>query len=146
MKEFKTAVEDVIAEDEHAEKIAAKTAEREAKIADLITKGMSREDAETEVPVVEDEDEIPIEFLLDGRKMHAYPPTDGQLAFMLASMGRGQTDDGRFASIINVMLECLRADDKDHFESRLLTRDPNKKIGMKAIEEIFEYLMEEWFR
>ena len=90
-------------------------------------------------------EEQPIEFKLDGRVMHAYPPTDGQLAFMLASLGRGQTDEGRFASMINVMLECLRDDDKDWFESRLLTRDPKKRIGAKTIEAVFEHLMEEWF-
>lgn len=132
MKEFTSAVEEVVDEDE-----------REAAILALMEKeSKTREEAEGEV----DDDEKPIEFLLDGRVMHAYPPTDGQLAFMLASLGRGQTSDGRFASIINVMLECLRDDDKDHFESRLLTRDKKKKLGVKKIEEIFEFLIEEWFR
>lgn len=146
MKEFTTAVEDIVAEDEREEKIVA-----------LIAEGKTRAEAEAEV-----DDEQPIEFDIvdkewqgegDERKyveiarrtLHAYPPTDGQLAFMLASMGRGQTADGRFASIINIMLECLRDDDKDWFESRLLSRDKKKRIGVKTIEGVFEMLTEEWF-
>lgn len=129
MKEFTSAVEDIIEDDE-----------REAAIMALVKGGSTREQAEQEV-----DGEKPIEFKLDGRTMHAYTPTDGQLAFMLASMGRGQTSDGRFASIINIMLECLRDDDKDYFESRLLTRDPKKRLGVKMIEQVFEHLTEEWF-
>lgn len=168
MKEFTTTVEDIVAEDEfaaavaeRAEKVqalidASKAARQEsidAQMADGVTKTkamkaapkvLTRAEAEEQVPEVESEDK-PVEFLLDGRTMHAYQPTSGQLAFMLASLGRGQTDDGRFAAIINVMLECLRDDDKDYFESRLLTRDPKKRIGMKTIEGVFEYLTEEWF-
>lgn len=140
MKVFTTAVEEIVEEDERA----AAAAEREASIQRLVDKGMSREDAEAEVGP-EGEDEKPIEFELDGRVMHAYRPTDGQLAFMIAALGRGQTADGRMGSIINVMLECLRDDDKDYFESRLLTRDPKRRIGVKKIEEIFEFLTEEWF-
>lgn len=86
-----------------------------------------------------------IAFKLDGREMHAYPPTDGQLAFMLAAMGRGQSADSRFASIINIMLETFRDEDREYFEGRLLTRDSTKRIGVEQINEIFEHLTEEWF-
>lgn len=85
------------------------------------------------------------EFSIDGRVLRAYPPTEGQLTFMLASMGRGQTTDQRFAAIINIMMESLRDEDKDYLESRLLTRDPKRRLHVKTIENIFEYLMEEWF-
>lgn len=148
MKEFAAAVEDILDEDEQA----AAVAEREDKVralkAKYISEGMDAFDAEVkaeeETPAVEGV-EKPILFKLHDRVMHAYPPTDGQLAFMLASLGRGQTSDGRFASIINVMLECLRDDDKDFFEAGLLTRDPKKRIGVKTIEGVFEHLTEEWF-
>ncbi len=129
MKEFKTAVEDIIAEDEREEKILA-----------LVAEGKTREVAEKEV-----DEGVPVEFKLDDRVMKAYPPTDGQLAFMLASLGRGQTKDQRFAAILNIMFESLDEDDKDHLESRLLTRDPKKKVSMKQIEGIFEHLTSEWF-
>jgi hypothetical protein len=86
-----------------------------------------------------------VEFKLDDRVMRSYPPNDGQLAFMLAAMGRGQSADGRFAAIINIMLECLRDEDRDYMEGRLLSRDPKKRLPVKQIESIFEYLTEEWF-
>lgn len=86
-----------------------------------------------------------ISFSLDGREIHAYQPTDGQLAFMLAALGRGQTSDQRFAAIINIMLSSLRDDDKDYMESRLLSRDPKFMLPIKKVEQIFEHLTEEWF-
>lgn len=97
----------------------------------------------------EDQGEAPeeqyVEFKLDGRVMRAYPPTDGQLAFMLAALGRGQTSDQRFAAIINIMMESLRDEDRDYMEGRLLTRDPKKRLPVKQVEAIFEHLAEEWF-
>lgn len=129
MKEFTTAVEEVVSEDDREEKVLA-----------LVEAGKTREEAEAEVP------EGFVAFKIDGREMHAFPPTDGQLAFMLAALGRGQTADSRFAAIINIMLESLRDEDKDYLESRLLTRDPKKRLGMKQVEAIFEHLTEEWFR
>lgn len=131
MKEFTTAVEDSI-----------EVEEREAKIAALQEKGTSREDAEREV----DSEEKYVEFKVDGRVLHAYQPLPGQLAFMLAALGRGQSADQRFAAIINIMMASLRDADSDYLESRLLTRDPKKRLGIKQIEEIFSYLTEEWFR
>lgn len=109
MKEFVTAVEEVVAEDEGAKP-----------------------------------EEQFIEFKLDGHVLHAYPPTDGQLTFMLAALGRGQTQDQRFAAIINIMMSTLRNEDQDYFEGRLLDRGP-KRLKIQQVEEIFEYLTSEWF-
>ena len=86
-----------------------------------------------------------VEFKLDGRVMRAYQPTDGQLVFMLASMGRGQSNDQRFASVINIILASLRDEDADYLTSRLLTRDHKDILPVAQIEQIFEYLTEEWF-
>jgi hypothetical protein len=86
-----------------------------------------------------------VEFKLDGRVMRAYSPHEGQLTFMMAAMGRGQTQDQRFAAIINIMLSSLRDDDRDYMESRLLTRNPKDRLPMKQVEQIFEHLSEEWF-
>lgn len=127
MKEFVTAYEEVVNEDENEGKIKA-----------LMEAGKTREEAEAEV-----EGYVP--FKVDGRELRAYPPTDGQLAFMLAAMGRGQSDDSRFAAIINIMLESLRDEDQDYLESRLITRDRKKRMKVEQIEEIFEYLTTEWF-
>lgn len=86
-----------------------------------------------------------VEFKIDGRVLRAYHPTDGQLAFMLAALGRGQTSDQRFAAIVNIMMSSLRDDDADYLESRLLTRDPKKRLPIQQVEAIFEHLSEEWF-
>lgn len=130
MKEFITAVEDVLVEDERKDKIEA-----------LVAQGKTREEAEAEVEI----EEGIVTFKVDGRVLKAYPPNDGQLTFMLAALGRGQSQDQRFASIINIMMSALRGDDQDYLESRLLERDPRTRLPVKKIEEIFEYLTEEWF-
>lgn len=123
MKEFMIAAEEAIREDEGTPVEEQFT---EFKLVDTLTDDEGKE-TRTE------------------RVMRAYPPTQGQLTFMLAGMGRGQTSENRFASIINVMLECFRDEDRDYFEARLLTRDPKRMLPPKYIEGIFEYLMEEWF-
>lgn len=127
MKEFITAVEEVLTEDEN-----------EAKIKALMDAGKTREEAEAEV-----EGFVP--FKVDGRELHAFQPTEGQLIFMLASLGRGQTQDQRFASIINIMLSTLRDEDAEYLEARLLERNPRKRLPSAKVEEIFEYLVEQWF-
>lgn len=91
------------------------------------------------------EEEDFVEFKLDGRLMKAYTPTSGQLVMLNAGLGRGQTDDQRFATILNFMFGCLEDADKDHLESRLLDRSKRHRMNLDQLEEIFEYLMEEWF-
>jgi hypothetical protein len=86
VKEFTTAVEDVVAEDVREEKIVA-----------LVATGKTREEAEAEV----ESEEGVVEFMLDGRTMKAYPLEDGQLAFMLAArsvVGRAKSSGSRPSS------------------------------------------------
>lgn len=87
----------------------------------------------------------PVEFKLDGRVLTLNPPTDGQLVFMMAAMGRGQANHQRLAAMVNVLTECLGSEDQDYFEGRLLTRDPKERLSFKTVEEIFEMAVEEWF-
>jgi len=99
----------------------------------------------TAVEVVEGEEtgeERQIKFKIDDRMMTAYPPTDSQMAFMLATMGRGQTDETRFGSMVTLIMNTLKEDDRDYFESRQVSR--NNSIPMPVIEGIFEYIIEEW--
>lgn len=153
MKEFVTAVEEVLTQDED-----------EAKIAALVESGKTREEAQAEVEgyipfelahmeperdangeIVRDEDGKIVAKKVVDRVLHAYQPTEGQLIFMLASLGRGQSQDQRFASIINIMLASLRDEDAEYLEGRLLTRDRKNRLPSQKIEEIFEYLVERWF-
>lgn len=161
MKEFITAVEEVWTEDENEAKIEARTQE-------LFAEGMpeteAREKAEAEIQgyvpfelshmepeldgegkVVRDDDGNIVAKKVVDRVLHAYQPTEGQLIFMLASLGRGQSQDQRFASIINIMLASLREEDAEYLEGRLLTRERKKRLPSEKVEEIFEYLVEQWF-
>lgn len=130
MKEFTTALEDLVSEEDY-----------EAQVKALMDAGKTRDEAEAEV----DKTEGIVTFKIDGRVMKAYPPHEGQLMFILASLGRGQSKESRFASITNIMMEALREDDQVYFEQRLLTRDRKDRLPVKQVEEIFEYLVGEWF-
>ena len=102
----------------------------------------------TAVSEVEDDGEdrgIPIEFELDDRKLTAYKPHEGQLTFMLAALGRGQTTEQRYSAIVNIMMASLKDDDQDYLESRLITNVRKDRLRLKQLEEIFEYLVSEWF-
>lgn len=79
------------------------------------------------------------------RVLKANMPTTGQMTFLLATTGRGQSNQSRFAGIVNVMLSCLEPEDADYFEERLVARERYKRIGMKQVESIFEHLTTEWF-
>lgn len=125
IKQFTTAVEDTVADQEREDKILA-----------LVEQGKTREQAVEEVDPY-------IEFELDGRNMRAYRPIEGQVVFMVAALGRGQSKESRFGSILNIMFESLREDDKDYLESRLLSR--TNPLPMKVIEGIFEFCVEGWF-
>lgn len=127
MKEFVVAVADSMAEDAGVEEGVLEFA-----LVDEVRYGT---DAETGEP----------KFKQVKRVLTAYPPSPNQLAFLMATMGRGQSDASRFGSYINVMLNSLRGDDKDYFEERLLESDPRRRIPMEQVEEIFMYLTEEWF-
>jgi hypothetical protein len=169
VKEFITAVEEVLTEDENEAKIKARVAEL---VAQFVAGGMSEDEAvpkaeaqahseiEGFVPfelahmeptldddgkVQRDDDGKIIAHKVVDRVLHAYQPTEGQLIFMLASLGRGQGQDQRFASIINIMLASLREEDAEYLEKRLLERDRKKRLPPEKIEQIFEYLVEQWF-
>lgn len=130
MKEFISAIEDDVADQEREDQIAA-----------LMAQGKTREKAEVEV-----DRGTPVEFKLDDRVMHAYRPHEGQLIFLMASLGRGQSKETRVAGIVNILMESLDEDDKDYFEGRLLTSDVKRRLRPQVIEGIFEHLTSEWFR
>lgn len=91
------------------------------------------------------ENEDYVEFKIDDRVIRSFTPTAGQLSVLMASMGRGQSDDQRFANIINIVLETLRPADKDYLEARLMSRDPKVRLPLSTLEGIFKHLTGEWF-
>jgi hypothetical protein len=146
VKSFTTAAKSEQKAAERQEKIDTLVAERQDKIEALIAEGASREDAEAKIRK-DAEKEVdfgkPIEFDVDGRTLRAYKPTNTQLIFLMASHGRGQTNTNRFASSVNMILECLEKEDRDYLDSLLLSREDG--IDEELLEEIFEYLTEKWF-
>ena len=140
MKEFTSAVVEVLNEDEREAQIKALMQDTIDEHGAIVKPGMSREDAEAEV----DEDEY-VDFKVDGRVMRAYKPGETQLLLMVASLGRGQGNDQRLAAIINIILECLRDDDRVYLEGRMLTRKKAERIPPKTINDIFEHCIGEWF-
>lgn len=152
MKSFKTASIEVVDQATYDSRVKAKATELLAVLSMAVDEPPTTDEGREAYTnawkeaekFVDDEDGV-IPFELDDRVLKAYPPTPGQLTFMLAAMGRGQTQDGRFSAIMNIMMESMRESDQEYLESRLLTRDRTKQIDLKQIEEIFSYLVEEWF-
>ena len=79
----------------------------------------------------------------DAKRVKVLSP--GQLVFMLAAMGHGQSAEQRFAGILNIVFASLRDEDRDYVEARLLSRDPKDRKFHETLEGVFEFLTEEWF-
>lgn len=92
--------------------------------------------------VIEGDTEAPMEFLLDGEKIRAYKPTEGQLAMLMASMGRHTTDQTKIAGIIDFFVAVLDEEGHQYVVSRLLSRDD--PLGIVQVQEVMEWMIEEW--
>lgn len=76
------------------------------------------------------------------QKVTAYLPQGGQLAMLLASVGRGQTEEQRIAGYINFFVNVLDDEGANLIERRLLSRkDP---FGIKTVEKILDDLVLDW--
>lgn len=90
---------------------------------------------------IEDQD-APLEFAIDGAKMVAYKPTDGQIAITMAAMSRHTSDQTKAAAAIDFFIAVLDEDSAAHITERLMTReDP---FGLEEVQDILEFLVEEW--
>lgn len=85
----------------------------------------------------------PIEFDLDGERFVALPPTQEQVLFLVAAQAEGRDMVTRAGAIIDFLANILRTDDEfERFKTRLL--DPQDSLGFGQVEEIVEWLVEEW--
>ena len=96
----------------------------------------------TAVEKSEAEEDAPVEFTIDGTKCTAYQPSDGQFAMFMASTARHSSDHEQVAGIINFFLGLLDHDSATYVGAKLLDRDD--AFGIKEVQEIMEYLSEEW--
>ena len=94
---------------------------------DLVRKGRDDEGNEIEV---------------ERRSLIAYRPKDGQVAMLMARMGRHSSTQDKMAGIIDFFVEVLGREDHEYVVNRLLDReDP---FGFGEVTDVMEYLMEEW--
>jgi len=84
----------------------------------------------------------PIEFRLDGRMLTAYPPGEGQVALVMARMGRHSSTQDRVAGLVDFFWELLREGDKEYVMGRLLSGEDN--LEFSQIADITRDLLEEW--
>lgn len=84
-----------------------------------------------------------VEFKIDGQVLRAYPPTDGQLAIFMTSMGRHSSNNTRVAGAMDFFLSVLDDESHGYMAERMLSRRESEELLDKII-EIMRYLVEEW--
>ncbi|TFG40365.1 MAG: hypothetical protein E4H44_00220 [Candidatus Aminicenantes bacterium] len=84
----------------------------------------------------------PITFDIDGEEVTAYPPTSGQMAMMIADQSEHRDVADSVAGIIDFCDGILDDKGKALLRRRLLDRDD--PFDMSNIQDILEYLIEEW--
>lgn len=82
----------------------------------------------------------PIEFKLDGRLLTARPPAEGQVALVMARMGRHSSTADRVAGLVDFFWELLDEADKQYVMDNLLSG----KLEFSQISDITRDLLEEW--
>lgn len=88
------------------------------------------------------EDEAPMVFKIDGQELHAYKPTDGQLALLLSAIGRHTNVQTRIAGVIDFFVNVMDEGSATYVTERLLSRtDP---LEIEQVQEVMEWMVEEW--
>ena len=96
----------------------------------------------TAIEEVTEEQGPDLEFKLDDRVLHAYKPTEGQLAMLMASIGRHTSDSTKVAGIIDFFVSVMDEQSHAYIVDRLLSRaDP---LGIPQVQDIMEWMVEEW--
>lgn len=99
----------------------------------------------TALKAVEDEqneDDGAMHFTVDGRELTCYPPSDGQLAILIATTGRHTSQATQVAGVVNFFVEVMDEPSHAYLVDRLLDRtDP---FGIEEVEAIMSWMIEEW--
>lgn len=96
----------------------------------------------TAVKEVTGETDEGIAFKIDGEELRAYKPSDGQLAMLMASLGRGSSETDSVAGVINFFVKVLDSSGAKYIENRLLDRDDN--FELEQVEKVMEWLVGQW--
>ena len=95
-----------------------------------------------EKPPHPDDLDVPLLFKLDGRECRAYKPNDGQLAMLMASLGRHSSDATKLAGVIDFFVTVMDDESHQHVVDRLLSRDDT--FGLEQVTDIMMWMIEEW--
>lgn len=96
----------------------------------------------TAVQDAEQDEDGAMEFSVDGTLCRAYRPSDGQLAFLMASTGRHSSDQEQIAGLINFFVAVLDDESHNYIVNRLLDRKDS--FGLEQVQAIMEWMVEEW--
>jgi hypothetical protein len=77
-----------------------------------------------------------------GRVLHVHPPKSGQIALLMARLGRHSSFNDKMAGVIDFFVGILDEADYDYVVNRLL--DPQDNLGIEEVQQVMEWLMEEW--
>lgn len=83
-----------------------------------------------------------LEFMVDGETLIAHKPREGQVAVLMATVGRHATEQDMVAGIINFFASTLDKNSYGYIERRLL--DYDDEFGIEQVQDILEWLIEEW--
>jgi len=80
--------------------------------------------------------------LKEVRDVTFHPPVEGQVALMMARMGRHSSTNDKIAGLIDFFVEILDEEDHQYIVNRLLDRhDP---FGVSQITEVMTHIVGEW--
>jgi uncharacterized protein YneF (UPF0154 family) len=83
-----------------------------------------------------------ITFKIDGHELTAHPPRDGQVAMMMAQMGRHSTNNDKVSGMIDFFVNLFDPADEQYLVNRLWDREDD--FGIEQISDVMTWLMEEW--
>jgi hypothetical protein len=83
-----------------------------------------------------------LRFKIDKTEIVCFRPNDGQIAMLLASTSRYTKFETRLAGMIDFMVGTMDDDSREYVVARLMDRDD--EFGMEQMEEILEWMVEEW--
>ena len=89
-----------------------------------------------------EDSEAPMEFKIDGHVVRAFRPTDGQIAMLMAALGRHTSESTKVAGVIDFFVYTLDDESYNYVTNRLLSRDD--ALEMDQIQEVIEWMIEEW--
>lgn len=97
---------------------------------------------ETQALADDEVDEEGTPFNVDGVLCTAYHPGDGQLAYLMATTSKHTSQQEQVAGLINFFVATLDDDSREYIVGRLLDR--RDAFGIKEVEDIFKWMIEEW--